>query len=86
MERVMLREWTATDVFLASFLSCSLNVEPNFKFVRGRVVFVFSATDELYRAIAAFNSDEPIAALSFSETVKELRGRMMRIKHDEGRS
>ena len=78
----MLKEWTCTDVFLAAFLVCSLNIDPNFKFIRQRVVFVFAASDDLYRATAAFNNDEPIAALTFTETVKDLRGRMMRLKHD----
>lgn len=67
------------DLYMASFLAFH-GIEPLLETTNSRVVFTFPVTDELYRLLARFNSNENIPVTSFVTTVKMLRGRMLSMR------
>ena len=67
------------DIYMASFLSLH-GIEPSLENNNGRVVFTFQVSDDLYKLMVRFNSNENIPVTSFVTTVKMLRGRMLSMR------
>ena len=67
------------DLYMASFLSLH-GIEPSLENNNGRVVFTFQVSDDLYKLMVRFNSNENIPVTSFVTTVKMLRGRMLSMR------
>jgi hypothetical protein len=50
----------------------------------GRTVFVFPASDDLYRALNDFNAGALLNAIEYSQVIKRLRGEMLSRRSLEG--
>jgi hypothetical protein len=80
---IMGREFFETaDLYLAAAVACFASIDPNFSNRNGRVIFLFPKSDVIYRAIADYNSDEPLPVFQYAGTIKDLKGRMFRLKSE----
>lgn len=64
------------DIYLSAFLSFH-GIEPTLENRNGKIVFLFDNSDELYRLIDRFNSDEEVPVNSFATQVKTLKGKLL---------
>ena len=64
------------DIHLASWIS-SAWIEPLLENRNGKVLFLFEASDNLYRLINQFNSNEPVPIGDYVTKLKTLRGKML---------
>jgi hypothetical protein len=71
--------FSTLDIYLASFLSLH-NLEPTLEDRHGKIIFVFTASDDLYRLLNQFNSNEFVPVNDFTTRVKTLRGKMLTAK------
>ncbi len=67
------------DIYLASFLAFH-GLQPSFDNVNGKIAFSFAATDDFYKLLERYNSDEYVPVNSFVTVVKMLRGRMLSMR------
>lgn len=74
-----LKVFSTLDLYISSFLALH-GLEPRLEINNGKVVFAFPATDDLYRLITKYNSDEKTPVNSFVTMVKMLRGRMLSLR------
>lgn len=72
------------DIHLASWLSLH-GIEPILENRNGKVVFLFEASDNLYRLINQFNSNEPIPIGDYVTRLKTLRGKMLSAREGNGK-
>jgi len=70
------RRLSIIDINLASYLSLQ-GIEPTLKNQNGKIVFLFEASDDLYRLISDFNSNTLVPVADFVTRLKILRGKMM---------
>jgi hypothetical protein len=75
MAKVEQRLFTTLDIYLAAFLSLN-RIPPTLELRNGRVVFTFSATDDLYKLTMNFNSNVNVPVADFVTIIKTLRGLM----------
>jgi hypothetical protein len=75
----MTKTFTTLDLYLSAFLSLH-NLEPTLEVKNGKVIFVFSATDELYRLMGMFNGNQDTPCLDLITATKTLRGKMLSAK------
>lgn len=73
------RIFSTSDLYLSSFLSLS-GIPPKLKINSGKVIFTFSASDDLYKLLMNFNSNISVPITCFVDILKELRGRMMDLR------
>ncbi len=66
-----------SELYLAAIISILLSMEPGFEVQNGRTIFVYPASDELYRAINVYNSGIQVNAYAFAEKIKRLRAEMI---------
>jgi len=82
-ERVMTkteqRLFNTLDIYHAAFLSLN-GISPTLELRNGRVVFVFPATDELYKLTMSFNSNVNVPVADFVTMIKTLRAQMLSIR------
>lgn len=71
------KEFISADLYLASAISFLLNTQPNFKVENGRTLFVFPISDELYKAMNAYNNGTPINAYEYAQILRRLRAEML---------
>ena len=83
MAKTEQRLFTTLDIYLASFLSLN-GISPTLQLSNGRVVFVFTATDDLYKLTMDFNSNVHVPVADFVTMVKTLRGQMLTMKGNKG--
>ncbi len=74
------KEFVTGDLWLASALTIILKAYPVFSVKNGKVLFKLPDTTDTYRAIAEYNSNSPLPAFEYSQTVKRLRGEMIKRK------
>jgi len=79
-----MKEFLTHDVYLASGLVLLLAIVPRYQVQNGRTVFVFPASDNLYRALNDFNAGAPLNAVEYSQVIKRLRGEMLSRRSLEG--
>lgn len=72
-------KFTTLDVYLAAFLAFH-HIDPSLEDRHGKVVFVFPATGEVYRAMDRFNSNDPVPVGDFCTRVKTLRSKLLAMK------
>ncbi len=73
------KNWQTLDIYLSSFLQLN-GFPPRLELNNNRVVFVFDISDEIYKLIADYNSNIPIAVTDYVTTVKRLRGQMLTMR------
>ncbi|MCG6533891.1 MAG: hypothetical protein L7F78_04210 [Syntrophales bacterium LBB04] len=71
------KEFVTPDLYLSSAISILLNLQPTFKVENGRTLFCFPASDDLYKAMSAYNNGIPLNAYEYAEKLKRLRGEMI---------
>lgn len=67
------------DINLASYLSLH-KIEPELENRNGKVLFLFETSDELYKKINDFNSNELTPIGDFVTSLKVLRGKMLTLR------
>lgn len=67
------------DLYLSAYLSLC-GILPKLEINNGRVVFVFTANDDLYRLMANYNSNVNVPVTDFVTTIKALRGQMLTMR------
>lgn len=72
-----MKELATADLYLASAISILLNTQPNFRGSNGKVLFVFPASDELYKAMNDYNNGIPLNSYEFAQTIKRIRAEML---------
>ena len=82
MTRNRERPFATLDIYLASFLQLN-NMKVTLELKDERVIFVFSASDELYHLMMQYNSNVNVPVADFVVAVKTLRGQMLTMR--EGR-
>jgi hypothetical protein len=75
----MTRELELIDLYLSSYLTLH-GQEPRLIQKSGKIVFVFDATDAVYRHMAEFNSNPETPCLDLITAIKTLRGKMLTAK------
>lgn len=70
------KELELIDLYLSAFLTLH-GQEPKLINKKGKVIFVFDATDELYRLMGMFNSNQETPCLDLITSIKSLRGKML---------
>ncbi len=71
------KEFITPNIYLSSAISVLLNIQPNFKVENGRTLFCFPVSDDLYKAISAYNNGIALSAYEYAEKIKRLRGEMI---------
>lgn len=67
------------DLYLSAFLSLS-GIPPKLEVNNGKVVFVFSVSDDLYELMMNYNSNVNVPVIDFVTAVKALRGQMLTMR------
>jgi hypothetical protein len=70
------KELELIDLYLSSYLALQ-GQEPRLINKKGKIIFVFDATDEIYRYMAEFNSNPDVPCLDLITAIKALRGKML---------
>jgi hypothetical protein len=83
MAKQMALTFQLLDIYIAAFLIL-LGIHPKLELNNGRVVFVFPATDDVYKAIANYNSNVNVPVADFVTAVKSLRGQMLTLRDGRG--
>ncbi len=78
-----MKEYVTADLYLSAAICTMLDINPAFKFERGRVLFSFPMSDALHGAMNNYNAGAPINAYEFAQTIKRLRGEMMAMRNVE---
>ncbi len=71
------KEFITPDLYLSSAISILLNLQPTFKVENGRTLFCFPVSDDLYKAMTAYNNGIPLNAYEYAEKIKRMRGEML---------
>lgn len=77
------RTFSSLDVYLVGYLSLN-GFHYEIELRNGKAVFIFEQSDDLYRHVSLFNSNEPVNILDFTTQVKMARGRMLAAKENAG--
>lgn len=73
------KELELIDLYIAAFLMLH-GVQPRLILKNGKVIFVFDASDEVYRLMTIYNSNEDVPCLDMITAIKTLRGQMLTLK------
>lgn len=68
------REFQTGDVYLAAGITVLLGTEPRYLVLNGKTFFGFPATDDLYKAMSAFNGGMALPAIEYATVIKRIRG------------
>ncbi len=79
------KEFISADLYLASAISVLSGLQPTFKVENGRTLFVFPLSDDLYKAMNAYNNGGQINAIEYSQVLKRLRAEMLMRRGMEGK-
>jgi hypothetical protein len=71
------RLFETPDLYLSAAIVNLLRMEPSFKVIRGKTIFCFPASGDLYRAMSIYNAGVEISAIDYAETIKRLRAEMI---------
>jgi len=77
-----MRELEISDIWLASFILTSLQIEPKLKPnpTNGMVSFIFPYSENILKAVTDFQSNKPTPAYTYSVNFKVLKNKVMRLK------
>ena len=73
------KQFETMEIYLASFLSLH-GISPGLDNRNGKIVFTFEASDDLYRLLNRYNSNQQVCVGDFVTMVKTLRGKMLTAK------
>ncbi len=79
IQEVQSKKLNLLDVNLASFLQLC-GIPPKLELNNGRVIFTFTATDELYKLMNNYNSNVNVPILDYVTTLKTLRSQMLSMR------
>jgi hypothetical protein len=79
------KEFETADLYLASAISLILNKQPDFKVENGRTLFIFTISDDFYRAMNAYNAGFQLPAYEYAHMIKRLRAEMLMRRGMEGK-
>jgi hypothetical protein len=71
------REFVTACLYTASIICIILGIQPSYKVENGRTLFVFPVSDDLYKALNAYNNGIEVNAYEFASMIKRLRGEML---------
>lgn len=71
------KDFETADLYLSSAICILLNTQPSFRVENGRTLFIFPISDELYKAMNAYNNGVLINAYEYSQMLKRLRSEMI---------
>jgi hypothetical protein len=70
-------QFVTPDLYLCCAISILLDLQPTFKVENGRTLFCFPVSDDLYKAMTAYNNGIPLSAYEYAEKIKRMRGEMI---------
>jgi hypothetical protein len=70
-------DFETPDLYLASAISLILNKSPDFRVENGRTLFVFTISDDLYKAMHTYNTGFQISAYEYAQMIKRMRAEML---------
>jgi hypothetical protein len=73
------KELELIDLYVAAFLMLH-GIHPRLNLKNGKVIFVFDATDEVYRLMTVYNSNQDVPCLDLITAIKTLRGQMLTLR------
>ena len=79
MTRTKQKTFSTLDLYLSSFLSLS-GIPPNLEVNNGKVIFTFTASENLFKQILEYNSNVSVLVADFVTTIKALRGQMLTMR------
>jgi hypothetical protein len=71
------KDFESADLYLSAGISILLNLQPTFKVENRRTLFVYPISDDLYKAMNAYNSGIAINAYEYAQMIKRLRAEML---------
>jgi len=76
------KTFSTLDLYIAAFLTLN-NLEVKLESKNGKVVFTFPISNELYRLLNQYNSNDDVPVADFVTTIKTLRGQMLSMRNNE---
>lgn len=73
------KKFQTLDIYLASYFSLC-GIQPQLEMNNNKVVFVFPASDDVFRLAMNFNSDVNVPVTTFVTLVKTLRSQMLTMR------
>jgi hypothetical protein len=70
------KRFTTLDLGLSSFISTH-GIPPTIEVTNKRAIFVFPASDEVYKLVLAYNMNTPTPILDYLTSYKNLRSEML---------
>lgn len=80
-----MKKFETADLYLSSAICILLETQPTFRVENGRTLFVFPISDNLYKAMNAYNNGTALNAIEYSQMIKRLRAEMLMRRGMEGR-
>jgi hypothetical protein len=68
------KEFITGDLYLAAAIKLLTNVEPAFKLEGKYAQFIFPASEDIYKAIAAYNSGISTNIFDYAHMLKRIKG------------
>jgi hypothetical protein len=75
--------FTTLDLNLVAYLTL-YGLEPSLEKRSGKIIFIFDASDELYRLINEFNSNRLVPVNDYVTKQKILRGKLIQLRNEKG--
>ncbi len=72
-------EWSTRDLNEAAYLKFR-GIPISLKPINSLIVFAAPPSDELFRLVAAYNSDDAVPVLSYSAAIRALKAQMFALK------
>lgn len=76
------RRFSTVDINLSSFLELN-GLQARLEINNGKVIFIFSANDNLYKFLEAYNSNSLVPVGDFVTRLKILRGQMLTMRQGQ---
>jgi len=76
----MEKEITISDVWIASFITAVVGIQPTLKIQNQLVVFCFPENKKVAEAIKLFQMDYPVPVYSYVRAYKNLKASMINLK------
>jgi hydrogenase maturation factor len=79
------KEFETACLYTASIICILLGINPSYKVEKGKTLFVFPASDDLYKAMNAYNNGIQVNAYEYASMIKRQRAEMLMRRGMEGR-
>lgn len=74
-----IKTFQTLDLYISAYLNLC-GIQPELQFTNGRVVFVFTRSDDVYRLLSNYNANASVGVADFTTVIKTLRGQMLSMK------